>query len=330
MSIEQMLSRFRPLMAPDGEGTGAPVEGIAPAETEAVDSSDSGVLELPDDDALAELGDLVPDPSEPEEELEEYDLDGVKVKVPKSALDKIKEAAYRHADYTRKRQEDAKAAEEGKTAKARYEASLKEDEQIREGGFHLKQIDNSLNQRYQYFRSPEYLQLQNDDPLEARKVYDKFVMDKDTRNELAAAIGRLQAERNSKAADEAKASTEAESKRREHLPREIAKIVPGWNADRAAKVKDFAASLGYEPAALESTTDALHFKTLHLAEIGQRYLNAMSRKGTGAVQPKPVIAPTRTVGQRGTPARPDPDKLNGDEYLANYLAKEKAKRTANQ
>lgn len=312
MTTDMMLRRF--FAADDGSGTGG---AVADAQTtiativNAGEGTEEGDAGEEGDDVDLDLGEEEGEPID----FEDYEHDGIKLKVQKGRLKDIEESLLRTSDYTKKTQEIA-------AQRAAYEAKEKailartqHDEAISEGRVHMKMMDNDLNKEYTFFQSPEYRKLQEDDPLAAQARFNRFQMNRDARNQLASAIGVLENERNSKIAEADKAAQAEASKRKEQLPREIAKIVPGWNADMAGKVKDFGVSLGYAPEALDSSTDPLHFKTLHLARIGQMVLDAKARKGSGAVTPK-TAQPTKTVGQRGgsVPTGPS-DKMSTEQWM---------------
>ena len=329
MHIQNMLARFRPLYAP-ADDTGTAVVDGGSAAAEAVNAAIANVSapaagEGDDDLANLEIEGLDETP-QVAEEYEDFDHDGLKLKVPKGKQQEVQEALLRQADYTKKTQEAAEVSKRAETTIKEYQQRAAEDGAFQKGIFHLDLIDQDLKTRYDYFSSPEYKTLQNDDPFAAQARWNDFQVAKEQRATLAGALQRLHQERNSKIADAEKAAEADASKRREQLPREIAKIVPGWNADKAAKVKDFGVKMGYAPEALDSTTDPLHFKTLYLASIGQAALDARARKGGGAA-PTKEVNPTKMVGQRGGAATVNTEKMSGDDYREHYLRQQLAKNT---
>lgn len=312
MLISETLRRFRPVYAMDGEGVGG-----AAAEVEAAIAA---VGAEPEELDMTEV--LEPEAEgEPEAapDLEDFDLDGVgKIKIPKGKQGDVERYLLREADYTKKTMALAAKERETETARTRYDEQRMQDATLAKGELHLENIDADLGKRYQYFQSPEYRELREVDPLKARGLYDDFQMDKDKREAFVGILRNLHQERTDKLAAEAKAQTEAEATRRAALPREIAKIIPGWTPEMMGKVKEFGVSLGYAPEALDSSTDPLHFKTLHLAEIGQRYLAALARKGSGAAKIG-TASTTRTVGQGGKITGDVNAKLNAappEDYVA--------------
>lgn len=307
MNIQNM--RFRPLYAADGDG-GSPDAGAEVTAIVNEGEPEGDVIEIEglDGETTAEGGD----------EFEDIDLGDFKVKAPKGKANEVRDGILRLQDYTKKTQTVAEREKAADAAKATYEEKLKFDDTFREGTVHLKMMDNDLQNRLKYLNGPEYRTLDAENPLEAQRLLNQYQLNKDRRTDLASALGRMQSEANSKAADEAKAQTEAESKRREQLPREIGKLVPGWNADRAAKVKEFAVSIGYAPEAIDNTTDALHYKTLDLARIGQLYLDARARSGKGAVTPNAqAVGKTKMVGQGGgNPSSGPNDRMTTEQWMA--------------
>lgn len=312
MSIDQMLKRFGPVFATDGEGAGGAAAEVAAAIANVAEAepAEEEVYELPEDiDAGAAV----------EPEYEEYDLDGVKVKAPKDQIQALKDAAYRQADYTRKTQA---AAEKERLADAREAAAterMAQDEQFREGEYILKQLDFRLGEAEKYFNSPEFKQLSIDDPLLAQSQENAFNRDERKRAKLVGALGQLQQERNSKAAEEARQHAETTSRLREQALQKTAKDIPGWNADRQAKVRTAAVARGYAPEAIDSITDPLHWADLYYADIGRQAVAARARSGSGAARVQAAPGTTRTVGQGGAALGTGVaklDKASPDDYVA--------------
>lgn len=328
MNVSDMLKRFRPVYAADGEGDGgAPVIADTGAST-ADPAQGTGAADGADgaDEFDIDIG--LDDPEqEPvqEPEWEDFELDDLKLRVPKGLRQKVEEGFLRQGDYTKKTQAVAERerAIEARETQARVVSEY--DSKLSEGTFHLRMMDSDLEKEYKFFQSPEWTQLQQDDFIAAQTRWNRFQMSKDQRAQLVGALQALANERNSKVAEAQKAHEAAVSKQREQLPREIAKLVPGWNADTAAKVEDFAVrQLGYEPEALKSTTEPRHFQTLHLAMLGQMYLDAKARKASGGVIPKPS-SPTKVTGQRGATASNAP----GDrDDINTWMQKERARVAA--
>lgn len=325
MNIQNMLARFRPLYAIDDTATAVDTSPAADAVNAAIANASEPAVEADDDLANLEIDGLDETPAGADE-YEDHDFDGVKLKVPKGKSQEIQDALMRTSDYTKKTQEAAESRKKAEQTVADYESRQKEDATFQKGAFHLEMIDADLKSRYDYFSSPDYKTLQTDDPFAAQAKWNEFQVAKENRANLVGALQRLHQERNSKIAEAQKADEAEASKRKEQLPREIAKIVPGWNADKAAKVKDFGAKLGYAPEALDSTTDPLHFKTLYLASIGQATLDAKARKA-GGVTPTKTVEATKTVAQRGAVASVNTEKMSGDEYRQHYLKTQAAKNT---
>jgi hypothetical protein len=316
-----------PMFAPvDGEG--ASVE--PPAGNEGIASG--GLGELPGGNAGGNEDEINLDGleieaegvAEPEEiEWEDIDHDDLKIRVPKGLSQKAQEALMRTADYTKKTQEVAAKAKDIETREKAIAIKTDYDDKLSEGKFHVQQMDKALKAEYDYFQSPAWTQAQQDDPFASQQRWNQFQVNERTFQRLVGGLNQLAAERNSKLAEIDEANKAEVSKRREQLPREIAKLIPGWNSDMEGKVKEFAVGLGYEPEALASSTEAKHWQTLHLAMIGQKYLQAVARKGSGAVTPKSAPV-TKTVGTRGGAERPNPATESPDAYRVRILKEKQA------
>jgi hypothetical protein len=321
MDIQNMLARFRPLYAPDGgAATGEAPGGEAAAAVAAIVNADKGAGAEPVvEEETYDLPDDIEAGAAEEPEFEDYDLDGLKVKVPKGQAEDLKKAALRQADYTNGKKELARAQRESEAAKTRYETAAAMDDTFREGVYHLRSIDSDLTNRAKYFQTPEFRQLREDDPLKARSLYDDFQMDKDKRGELASLLGQMQQERASKEALAAQEQSEANRTLREHALQKVSKEIPGWNADRQAKVRTAAIARGYAAEAVDSITDPLHWADLYYADIGRQAVAANARRGAGAVRPQ-TPGSTRTIGQGGGAvtgnANARLDKANSDDYVA--------------
>lgn len=335
MTINDLLMRFGPVYAADTGGAPAPAAGNeqiqsgsiggVPSVAEAEEGDDPAAGEGDDVDAGLDLGLDPAQPAEGEEpEWEEIEHDDLKLRVPKGLSQKAKDALMLRADHTRKTQELAEQRAKVEAREKLAQTRTEYDDKISEGVFHLKQMDSALKTEYAFFQSPAYRQLQQDDFVAAQARWNDYQMNLQTRSQLAGGLQALAHERDSKVALAADAEKQEANKRREQLPREIAKLVPGWNDQRHAAVKDFAIGIGFAPEALAETTDPLHFQVLHLAEIGKRYLDARARQGKGGVIPKPA-QPTRKVAPRSGGGSRDPEKMSADEYRANYLREQAAK-----
>lgn len=323
MSIHDLLYRRFPFMGTDNPG-GAP--DTDPAEVvDQIVNGDPPEEENPDEiDPDTDLG-LDPDEPAQEPEWEDVDFDQAKIRVPKGMSQKVLDGLMLRADHTKKTQEVAELRKRFEAREKALQERTEYDDQISEGTIHLKMMDNDLKEEYKYLQSPEFRNLWNEDFPAAYARQERFKEKREQRGQLAGALQALAQERNSKLALAEEAAKAEANKRREQLPQEIAKIVPGWNAEMAGKVKEYALSSGYTPEALDSSTEPIHWKTLHEAMIGRMYLDAKARKASGAVVPKPAGA-TKTVGQRGGGSSVDVEKMTGDQYRQHFLREQQAKR----
>lgn len=311
----------------DGTGT-----GIMPDAETAPSPIVGTPADAPTGDEDFQLPEEIAGEIEPPAEWDELEFEDAKIKAPKTHAQKVREALMRNEDYTKKTQEAASVRREYEAKAKALETQTEYDAKLNEGVFHLKAMDTELQKEYQYFQSPQYQQDQLDDFQKADARWKQYQMSLMTRQQHAGWLQSLANERNSKLAEAQQAAEAEASKRREQLPREIAKLVPGWNADMAAKVEEFAVrELGFEPDALKSSTEPRHFRALYLARLGHIGLQNRARAGTGAVQPKEV-KPTTTVGQRGAPqiASQPKDSDDMDTWMVKERKREEAARKARQ
>jgi hypothetical protein len=319
MTIQDYLARR--FFAADGAGS-APDTGGAAAVVDAIAGNAVTVPEGETEAATDELDDLDGldlDGAETEaadpEDWEDLTLDDLKVRVPKGMTKKAQEALMRQADYTRKTQEAAERARQIEAREKALQVTTEYDPQIRKGEYFLETMDSDLENEYKFFQSPDYQKLQAEDYAAADARWKQYQLNLQTRAKLVGALQTLTQGRNSKLAEIQQSQAAELSKRREQLPREIAKIVPGWNSERQTAVKEFALTLGYTPEALDQALDPVHWQTLDLARIGKAYLQAKARKAKGTVETKPAPA-TKTVGQRGGGTSSGPsDRMSVEDWM---------------
>jgi hypothetical protein len=192
MLISEMLRRFRPVYAADGEG-GTPDAGGAAVVDAAIAAAGAPAEEgdeilLPED----EPGDGEPAPPE---EFEDLDVDGLKLKVQKGRKADAERYLLREADYTKKTMALSAKEKAAEAAEAKYTQLASIDEKLHEGRAVLNMVDADLNKEYQFFNSPEYQKLQQDDFVEADRRWKAFQMAKENRARLAGGLGQLHQER---------------------------------------------------------------------------------------------------------------------------------------
>jgi hypothetical protein len=117
------------------------------------------------------------------EDDEELDIDGHKVKLPKSVAEKLAAERLMQADYTRKTQE---LAEQRKAFEAERQAVSKADAEEMSARANLTLIDHQLNQ----FSQVNWNAWNDQDPFEAQKAFQQFQLLKDAKQQTAQFLGQ--------------------------------------------------------------------------------------------------------------------------------------------
>jgi hypothetical protein len=145
--------------------------------TNQVAADDTDLSTVPGDEGVSgeatldEYGNAI----EAEEEEEEIDLDDdLKLKLPKSQAEKLRLAAMRQADYTRKTQELAEA-------RKAFEAERQSIGQADEQEFNARAAITVLDRQLAQFANVNWNQWQETDPFEAQKAFMQFQQLKDAR-----------------------------------------------------------------------------------------------------------------------------------------------------
>ena len=204
-----------------------------------------------DDEQLDESG----NPVVVEDEDEEVEHDGQKYKVPKA----LKPLLMMQGDYTQKTQA---LAEQRRAIEAQAQQT-----------HHLVQQNiadigrvASIDERLQQFSQLNWQALSEADPLQAQKLYFDYQQLKDTRVNVVGAIQQREAQHHTQ--QQQRMATEIEEGNKV-----LAKELPGWGAELAREILDFAnKDLGYPMHELQQITDPRIVKVLHAAMIGNKVL----------------------------------------------------------
>lgn len=203
-------------------------------------ATDAGVEQLEEGESEQQFDDDGnPIESEPEED-EEVDLDDIKLKVPKSAaqrLKELKEGNLRQADYTRKTQELAERGRAFDAERAQYvQASNAEIEAFAVVRSLQSQLASYANRNF----AAELAQANaNYDDEAARAIQAQHMHAQQLREALQGSMGQLTAARQQRLSMEQQATAKLIEEGRATLAREI-----GWNDELKAKLTDFALSKG--------------------------------------------------------------------------------------
>lgn len=264
------------------------VEGEAAPETE-VENEVETEIELDDDGNPIEA-------SEPEDEFEEVERDGRKLKVAKELAAEL----MMQADYTRKTQELAEQRKaldvERQTVEQATQAELQAQAQV-----------IAIDGRLQEYANIDWDAWESQDPFAAQKGWREFQQLQTARGHAAQSFHQLKHERTSAAQLE-------RAKRVEEGAAVLAKEIPGWSQELGAKLLDYGVkSFGFTRAEIEDFEDPRMVKVLHAAFEAEKSKTQQRKVETQAkalsVQPAAKVA-----GATAKPAGLD-DRLSADEWL---------------
>lgn len=251
-----------------------------------------------DDDALQSL-ELDGEQSDDEDDLEE-DLDGLKVRGKKDAIEKLKAERLMQADYTRKTQEVAEARKNADAERQAFEV---------ERQVHLQNLQEvatmrAIEMQLQNFSQVNWQQLADQDPVQAMKLDHQMRHLQSQREQLRASVAQRH-EQFTQAQQHEAARQLAEGQK--VLQRDI----PGWGPELASKLSKFALANGYSEREVAAIRSPAMVRSLY-REYQVAEAKKQATKRTPQVQAAPV---TRVNSASKTRAVTDPDKLSPEQWL---------------
>lgn len=256
----------------------------------------SGELQVDESDAEELDGEH---PEEEDEDLEE-ELDGLKVRGKKEAIERLKAERLMQADYTRKTQEVAEQRKAIQAERERVEQTRAFEQQNLDIVADIRAMDREMAQLQQV----NLHQLSDQDPVQAQKLMVRLQQLQSIRGQAANALAQRQAQFQQWSQHEAARQLE---EGRQVLQREI----PGWGPDLAAKLVEYGKSRGYTEAQLGNVTTPNFVIDLYRSfQFDEARKKATQRPKQ--VQEKPVTRVQASSKSRGVV---DPDKLSTDEWM---------------
>ena len=242
---------------------------------------------------------LAEQPNEGDDELEE-DLDGVKVRGKKEAIERLKAERLMQADYTRKTQE---AAEIRKAAEAERESTQKA-RQFEQENLDIVADLRAAQREMQHLQQFNLQQLSDQDPVQAQKLIVRI-------QQLQAYQAQTQGVLTQRHQQFIQAQQQEAARQLEEGRRVLQREIPGWGAEMAAKLTQFALANGYteqEVAAIRSPAMVRSiYREYQVAEAKKQ-----ATKRPVQVQEAPV---TRVNTASKSKAAIDPDKLSPEQWL---------------
>jgi hypothetical protein len=255
---------------------------------------------------------LEPDtPAEPEDDSEEFDWNGKRIKAPKG----LKDGVLMHADYTKKTQtlaQERKELEQRATALKQQSAASQAEIQLRAELFNLK---GGLDQ----YQNVDWDRWSQEDPIAANDGWRRFQQLKDQAGQKIGALKQKEQERT-------KAEQQSFAKRREETRSYAQTKIPGWSPEVDNKITEFALKeLAADEGVLRTVaTSPQMYRALHLAWLGHQTMQKAN-----APAPKPVTPPTPltvVAAKANPPARKSLGDMSMDEYAAFRDKQDAARR----
>ena len=271
-------------------------------------SGDSEVIEVDDDlegvEADSESGDEVELDGEQstdseDDELEE-DIDGLKVRGKKDALEKLKAERLMQADYTRKTQE---VAELRKAAEAERQAVELEKQVHFQNMNEVAQI-KAIEMRLAQFAQLNWDQLTDSDPVQAMRL------DREAR-QLQATKAQLEGSVSQRHAQFVQLQQQEAARQVEEGRRVLQRDIPGWGEELRTELVKYALANGYTQRELDAMKSPAMVRSL-FREYQTDKAKKQATTRPKVTQEKPV---TRVQSANKTKAVTDPDKLSPDQWL---------------
>lgn len=243
---------------------------------------------------------------QPEDDEIEDDVDGVKVKGKKEAIEKLKAERLMQADYTRKTQA---AAEERRLIEAQREIG----EQLVEE----KAVLHTVKKELEAYRNVNWEAAQEQDPENTQRHFMRYNQLKEAAQEAEKAIqnrtGQLQ-----------EAIYEREKKASQEFAQRLSAEIPNWNNDANIKITNYLRSEGW------SDDDIIGLRDVRVVKLAAKALGITAPKTPPKTQPKPQAQPPAKVPS-GVPSGSQAkqglsDDLSPDEWRRRRELQLKRKR----
>lgn len=248
----------------------------------------------------SQLDELDGEQSEGDEDELEEDLDGVKVRGKKEAIERLKAERLMQADYTRKTQE---AAEIRKAAEAERE-SVQRARQFEQENLDIIADLRASQREMQHLQQINLQQLSDTDPVQAQKLMVRM-------QQLQAYQAQMHGALTQRQQQFAQAQQQEAARQMEEAHRVLQRDIPGWGSELASKLTAFALANGYtqqEVAAIRSPAMVRSiYREYQVAEAKKQAV-----KRPAQVQAAPV---TRVNTSSKSRAVVDPDKLSPEQWL---------------
>lgn len=270
-------------------------------DSQVQEDQDVGTTSNEPEVVLTESGELeLVEQSEGEEDELEEDLDGVKVRGKKEAIERLKAERLMQADYTRKTQE---AAEIRKAAEAERE-SVQKARQFEQENLDIVADLRAAQREMQHLQQVNLQQLSDQDPVQAQKLMVRM-------QQLQAFQAQAQGVLTHRHQASLHAQQQEAARQLEEGRRVLQRDIPGWGPEMAAKLSQFALANGYTEAEVAAIRSPAMVRSLY-REYQVAEAKKQATKRPVQVQAAPV---TRVNTASKSKAAIDPDKLPPEQWL---------------
>lgn len=233
---------------------------------------------------------------EPVDDGEDVDYEGKKYRLPKE----LKDALLRQSDYTRKTQEVADQRRALEAERQTFAQQAQQQQEYIEDFAELKSLEKQLKQ----YDGVDWTRFSQEDPVACQQAMIQRQMLMEAHQAKAMGIQQKDQQRTQETQREY-------AKRMEEGRAQLSKEIPGWGADKAKSLGEFALSVGYSKQQLEGAT-VQDIKLLHDAYQWRQHV---SKQRAAVKEPVPEAKPITQVVARSAPAKGPSDRQSMDEWM---------------
>lgn len=239
------------------------------------------------------------EPTAEDDDSEEFDWNGQKVRGPKG----LKDGLLMQADYTKKTQE---VASQRKELEQRAEA-LQQQAQADEHEMQARAAVTIMDEQLKAYQNINWQQWEDQDFVAAQRGWREFQQLKDLRQSAVNEFNQRYQARTARAQQEI-------AKRQQETAEYAAKNIKGWSPEVEDKMLDLAArKLQTDKSQVKQMLSPAYLDLLHLAWIGEQALSVKPAPS----KPQPQIQPLKVVSSKGNPtARKSLAEMSMEEYAA--------------
>lgn len=242
-------------------------------------------------------------PADVPEDLEEFEFEGHKIKVPKDVADELRRGAFRDKDYRKK---TTAIAEERRALEARRAEIDQHATAQREYIADLAKL-HGVDEQLTAYQKVDWDRLYTEDRDQYDHHWRRMTLLKDQRQTLAVQVNDKEQKRQSE-------TQQATAKRYEEASAILARDIPGWGPQIVGEIEKYGTTQGYSQRDLiERAADARDVKILNKARLYDELI-AKQQKAQKPL-PEKQTAPVTTVTTGRAPAAKNPDKMSWSEYV---------------